>query len=89
MSEKPRRKWDRWTAEFRQRILERMKTSRNVKALPTELGVAPQQLYSPVSRQVPPENGSQICAHSPHKALFAVASRALAGSGNCLETSNN
>jgi hypothetical protein len=47
VSEKPRRKWDRWTAEFRQRALERMKTSRNVKALPKVLGVAPQQLYSP------------------------------------------
>jgi transposase-like protein len=44
MSEKPRRKWDRWTAEFRQRALERMKNSPNVKVLAKELGVARQLL---------------------------------------------
>lgn len=45
MSEEPRRKWDRWPAEFRQQALERMKTCDNVKALAKELGVARQQLY--------------------------------------------
>lgn len=45
MSEEPRRKWDRWPAEFRQRALERMKTCQNVKALAKELGVARQHLY--------------------------------------------
>jgi transposase-like protein len=45
MSQKPRQKWDRWPAEFRQRALERMKTCDNVKALAKELGVARQQLY--------------------------------------------
>ena len=45
MSEEPRRKWDRWPAEFRQRALERMKTSENVKTLAKELGVARQLLY--------------------------------------------
>jgi transposase-like protein len=45
MSEETRRKWDRWSAEFRQRALERMKTCQNVKALAKELGVARQQLY--------------------------------------------
>jgi len=45
MSEEPRRKWDRWSAEFRQQALERMKTCENVKALAKELGVARQQLY--------------------------------------------
>ena len=45
MSEEPRRKWDRWPAEFRQRALERMKTCQNVKVLAKELGVARQQLY--------------------------------------------
>jgi transposase-like protein len=33
MSEEPREKWDRWPTEFRQRALERVKTSENVKAL--------------------------------------------------------
>lgn len=45
MSEEPRRKWDRWPAEFRKRALERMKTCQNVKVLAKELGVARQQLY--------------------------------------------
>ena len=45
MSEEPREKWDRWPTEFRQRALERMKTSENVKALAKELGVARQLLY--------------------------------------------
>jgi transposase-like protein len=45
MSEEPRRKWDRYSAEFRQQALERMKTCDNVKALAKELGVARQQLY--------------------------------------------
>ena len=45
MSEETRRKWDRWSAEFRQRALERMKTSRNIKALAKELGVSRQLLY--------------------------------------------
>ncbi|HEY6301589.1 MAG TPA: transposase [Terriglobales bacterium] len=45
MSEEPRRKWDRWPAEFRRRALERMKTCQNVKVLSKELGVARQQLY--------------------------------------------
>lgn len=45
MSEEPRRKWDRWPAEFRQRALERMQTCQNVKVLAKELGVARQQLY--------------------------------------------
>ena len=45
MSEEPRRKWDRYSAEFRQQALERMKTFDNVKALAKELGVARQQLY--------------------------------------------
>lgn len=45
MSEEPRRKWDRWSAEFRQRALERMKTCPNVKVLAKELGVARQLLY--------------------------------------------
>jgi transposase-like protein len=45
MSEEPRRKWDRWPAEFRQRALERMKACQNVKVLAKELGVARQQLY--------------------------------------------
>ena len=45
MSEEPRRKWDRYSQEFRQQALERMKTCDNVKALAKELGVARQQLY--------------------------------------------
>lgn len=45
MSEEPRRKWDRWPAEFRQRALERMKRCQNVKVLAKELGVARQLLY--------------------------------------------
>jgi transposase-like protein len=45
MSEEPRRKWDRYSPEFRQQALERMKTCDNVKALAKELGVARQQLY--------------------------------------------
>lgn len=45
MSEEPRRKWDRYSAVFRQQALERMKTCDNVKALARELGVARQQLY--------------------------------------------
>jgi transposase-like protein len=45
MSEESRRKWDRWSAEFRQRALEQMKTCRNVKVLAKELGVARQLLY--------------------------------------------
>ncbi len=45
MSEETRRKWDRWSAEFRQRALERMKTCQNVKVLAKELGVARQLLY--------------------------------------------
>jgi transposase-like protein len=45
MSEEPRRKWDRYSAVFRQQALERMKTCDNVKALAKELGVARQQLY--------------------------------------------
>jgi transposase-like protein len=45
MSEEPRRKWDRYSAAFRQQALERMKTCDNVKALAKELGVARQQLY--------------------------------------------
>jgi transposase-like protein len=45
MSEEPRRKWDRWPAEFRQRAVERMKSCPNVKVLAKELGVARQLLY--------------------------------------------
>ena len=45
MSEKPKRKWERRTEEFRQRALERMKTCKNVTLLARELGVAPQLLY--------------------------------------------
>jgi len=45
MSEEPRRKWDRYSAAFRQQALERMKTCDNIKALAKELGVARQQLY--------------------------------------------
>ena len=45
MSEEPRRKWDRWPAEFRQRALEQMKTCKNVTLLARELGVSPQLLY--------------------------------------------
>src|SRR5580700_730828 len=45
MSEKTRRKWDRWPAEFRQRALERMKMCQNVKTLAKELGVSRQLLY--------------------------------------------
>jgi transposase-like protein len=45
MSEEPRRKWDRYSAAFRQQALERMRTCDNVKALAKELGVARQQLY--------------------------------------------
>ena len=45
MSEESRRKWDRYSAEFQQQALERMKTCDNVKALAKELGVARQQLY--------------------------------------------
>ena len=45
MSEEPRRKWDRYSATFRQQALERMKTCDNVKALAKDLGVARQQLY--------------------------------------------
>jgi len=43
--EEPRRKWDRYSAAFRQQALERMKTCDNIKALAKELGVARQQLY--------------------------------------------
>ena len=61
MSEEARRKWDRRSAEFRQRALELMKTSRNVKALAKELGVARQQLYwwkqQAEKRQKPSESG--------------------------------
>jgi transposase-like protein len=45
MSEKPKRKWERRSEEFRQRALERMKTCKNVTLLAKELGVAPQLLY--------------------------------------------
>ena len=45
MSEKSKRKWTHWPAEFRQRALEQMKTSPNVKALAKELGVDRQLLY--------------------------------------------
>ena len=45
MSEKPKRKWERRSEEFRQRALERMKTCKNVTLLARELGVAPQLLY--------------------------------------------
>ena len=45
MSEKPKRKWERRTEEFRQRALEQMKTCKNVTLLARELGVAPQLLY--------------------------------------------
>jgi len=45
MSEELRRKWDRYSAAFRQQALERMKTCDNVKALAKELGVARQQMY--------------------------------------------
>ena len=45
MSEKPKRKWERRTEEFRQRALERMKTCKNVTLLARELGVSPQLLY--------------------------------------------
>jgi len=62
MSEEPRRKWDRRSAEFRQRALERMKTCQNVKALAKELGVARQQLYwwrqQAEGRQKPIEPGA-------------------------------
>lgn len=58
MSEEPRRKWDRYSAEFRQRALERMKTCDNVKALAKELGVARQQLYWWKQRANPREPGT-------------------------------
>jgi transposase-like protein len=58
MSEKPRRKWDRYSAEFRQQALERMKTCDNVKALAKELGVARQQLYWWKQRANPGEPGA-------------------------------
>jgi transposase-like protein len=45
MSEQSRRKWDRWSPEFRERALEQMKTSRNIKALAKKLGVSRQLLY--------------------------------------------
>ena len=45
MSEKPKRKWERRTEEFRQRALEQMKTCKNVTLLARELGVSPQLLY--------------------------------------------
>jgi transposase-like protein len=45
MSEKPKRKWERRSEEFRQRALEQMKTCKNVTLLARELGVAPQLLY--------------------------------------------
>ena len=45
MSEKSKRKWTHWPAEFRQRALEQMKTCQNVKVLAKELGVARQLLY--------------------------------------------
>jgi transposase-like protein len=45
MSEKSRRNWHRWAAEFRQRAVERMKDCPNVKVLAEELGVARQLLY--------------------------------------------
>ena len=45
MSEEPRRKWERFPAEFRQRALERMKTCPNVGILAKELGVSRQLLY--------------------------------------------
>jgi transposase-like protein len=46
MSDEPRRKWDRWPVEFRQRALERMKTCPNVAALIRELGVSKSLLYA-------------------------------------------
>jgi len=45
MSEEPRRKWERFPAELRQRALERMKTCPNVGILAKELGVSRQLLY--------------------------------------------
>jgi len=45
MSERSKRKWTHFTAEFRQRALEQMKTSPSVKALAKELGVDRQLLY--------------------------------------------
>ena len=45
MSEKSKRKWTHWPAEFRQRALEQMKTSPSVTALAKELGVDRQLLY--------------------------------------------
>ena len=45
MSEEPRQKWERWSTEFRERALERMKTCKNVGALAKELGAARQLLY--------------------------------------------
>jgi len=45
MSEKPKRKWERRSEEFRQRALEQMKTCKNVTLLARELGVSPQLLY--------------------------------------------
>jgi transposase-like protein len=46
MSDEPRRKWDRWPVEFRQRALERMKACPNVAALIRELGVSKSLLYA-------------------------------------------
>ena len=45
MSEKSKRKWTHWPAEFRRRALEQMKTSPSVTALAKELGVDRQLLY--------------------------------------------
>ena len=45
MSERSKRKWTHFTAEFRRRALEQMKTSPSVKALAKELGVDRQLLY--------------------------------------------
>jgi transposase-like protein len=62
MSEKTRRKWDRWPAEFRQRALERMKTCQNVNTLAKELGVSRALLYwwkqRAEGRQKPSEPGA-------------------------------
>lgn len=46
MSDEPRRKWDRWPAEFRQQALERMKTCPNVAGLIRELGVPKSLFYT-------------------------------------------
>ena len=78
MSEEPRRKWDRWPAEFRQRALERMKSCQNVKVLAKELGVARQLLYL-WRQQAEGRLGGRLNLRSPAEGV-----RVFGGGAGCI-----